>query len=134
MLLQGIIAGGSNSVLAVAREVGAVWVAQVDGGRRALRRRLKRVELALAATPIGLSAGGSIYQRIATARDRRRFPAPGRMVDAGGHRLHLLVMGQEHVGPTVLLEAGLMNYSGSWAWVQPAVAQSARVVAYDRAG
>ncbi len=34
------------------------------------------------------------YQRIAEARDRRRFPPPGRLVDIGGRHLHLVEMGE----------------------------------------
>jgi len=33
-------------------------------------------------------------QRIADARDRRRYPPPGRHVNIGGRRLHLVEMGQ----------------------------------------
>ena len=34
------------------------------------------------------------YQTIAEARDRRRFPPPGRLVDIGGRRLHLMTAGE----------------------------------------
>jgi pimeloyl-ACP methyl ester carboxylesterase len=43
-------------------------------------------------------------------------------------------MGQDKPGPTVILEAGMGSFSSNWGWVQPAVAQRSRVVAYDRAG
>jgi pimeloyl-ACP methyl ester carboxylesterase len=61
-------------------------------------------------------------------------PPPGVLFDVGGHRLHLLSMGEQHDGPTVVLETGATGYSGAWAWIQPAVASFARVVSYDRAG
>jgi len=83
---------------------------------------------------IGLPLLGFAYQLIATQRDRRRFPPPGQLVDVGGYRLHLNIMGQEKGGPTVLLDAGMVSFSSNWAWVQPEVAKVARVVAYDRAG
>lgn len=54
------------------------------------------------------------------------------LVDAGGRRLHLNVMGEDKDGPTVILEAGGM--SSQWAWIQPEIAEFARVVSYDRAG
>ncbi|MFN2224751.1 MAG: alpha/beta fold hydrolase [Anaerolineae bacterium] len=63
-----------------------------------------------------------------------RYPAPGRMVDVGGYRLHLNCQGdhQGHHGPTVVMEAA--EFSSSWAAVQPEVARFARVCTYDRAG
>lgn len=85
-----------------------------------------------------LVLAGVVYQAAGTARDARRFPAPGRMVDVGGYRLHIRVYEPEHgvapSTPTVLLEAGIAASSLSWSKVIPDVAQFARVVAYDRAG
>jgi hypothetical protein len=52
-----------------------------------------------------------LYQSIATASDQRSYPAPGQMVDVGGHRLHLLAMGAERGGPTVILESGVVEPS-----------------------
>jgi pimeloyl-ACP methyl ester carboxylesterase len=80
----------------------------------------------------GLVAG-MIYQAIGSARDARRFPAPGRLVRCGdGGRLHLVGMGD--AGPTVILDAGIGASSLSWSLVQPLAARFARVYAYDRAG
>lgn len=59
-------------------------------------------------------------------------PPPGRLVDVGGYRLHLLALGAG--APTVVLDAGMWDFSLSWSLVQRAVAPSATVVAYDRAG
>jgi len=54
------------------------------------------------------------------------------LIDIGGYKLHLDCRG---VGsPTVILEAGLNDFSVSWAWVQPEVARFTRVCTYDRAG
>ena len=63
------------------------------------------------------------------------FPPPGRLVDVGGWRLHLNCTGTP-VGskPTVILEAGLGDFSVEWSLVQPGVASFARVCSYDRAG
>lgn len=85
-----------------------------------------------------LVLAGVVYQAVGTARDARRFPAPGRMIDVGGYRLHIRVTEPEHGiapgTPTVLLEAGIAASSLSWSKVIPDVAQFARVVSYDRAG
>ena len=35
-----------------------------------------------------LVLAGLVFQKISSARDARRFPPPGQMVDVGGHRLH----------------------------------------------
>ena len=56
------------------------------------------------------------------------------MVDVGGYRLHLNVMGEDMGDPTVILDAGMVSFSSNWAWIQPEVAKVTRVVAYDRAG
>lgn len=83
---------------------------------------------------IGTAAAGFVYQTIATQRDKRRFPPPGQLVDIGGRRLHLNIMGEDKGALTVILEAGMVSFSSNWAWVQPEVAKVARVVAVDRAG
>jgi pimeloyl-ACP methyl ester carboxylesterase len=83
---------------------------------------------------IGTAAAGFVYQIVATQRDKRRFPPPGQLVDIGGRRLHLNMMGENNDGPTVILEAGMASTSSNWAWVQREIARTNRVVAYDRAG
>lgn len=94
--------------------------------------------LVVAAAGAGLLAavvvGGTLFQLAATARDRRRMSPPGRLVDAGGHQLHLLISGNARRAPTVVLEAGGMATSPQWALIQPRIAEFAQVVSYDRAG
>jgi pimeloyl-ACP methyl ester carboxylesterase len=75
-----------------------------------------------------------VVEAMTEGRERRRLVAPGRFVDVDGHRLHLVVMGDEHPGPTVVLDAGMISFSSNWAWVQPELAKDVRVIAYDRAG
>lgn len=62
----------------------------------------------------------------------RQYPAPGQRLDVGGYALHLNCTGQG--SPTVILEAGLNDFSVQWATVQPEVSRFARVCTYDRAG
>lgn len=71
---------------------------------------------------------------VAKANLKRQFPPVGQLIDVGGYRLHINVQGQQHAGPTVVLDSGTGGFGVQWALVQPAVAQFARVVAYDRAG
>jgi pimeloyl-ACP methyl ester carboxylesterase len=65
---------------------------------------------------------------------RRPGPAgpPGRLIDAGGFRLHLHGAGSGT--PTVVLDAALGGSSVSWSLVQPGIAAFTRVCSYDRAG
>ena len=57
---------------------------------------------------------------------------PGKLIDVGGHRLHLLCAGSGR--PAVVFDAALGASSVSWSLVQPEVARIARACAYDRAG
>lgn len=75
---------------------------------------------------------GAAYQAIATEQDRTSYPPGGQLYDVGGHEMHLICVGED--SPTVILEAGVGHFSAMWAWVQPAVAESYQVCAYDRAG
>lgn len=62
-----------------------------------------------------------------------KFPAPGRMIDIGGRRLHLDCRG-EGAGPVVIIEAGAVASAIHYRKAQAAMAPTARVCAYDRAG
>ena len=75
---------------------------------------------------------GTAYQHWAQRRDLRTHPAPGQLVDVGGHRLHLWCSGEG--SPVVVLETGAGGSSLQWNQVQPGVARTTRVCAYDRAG
>ena len=83
-----------------------------------------------------LLVGGAaaVIQLVATERDRRAHPAPGQLVDVGGYRLHVVARGPHTAAPTVILEGGAGLGSVTWGWVQPRLAETTRVVAYDRAG
>lgn len=58
-------------------------------------------------------------------------PPPGRLVPVAGTRLHVREQG---AGPPVVLEAGAGEWSSHWGEVLPRLAESFRVIAYDRAG
>jgi pimeloyl-ACP methyl ester carboxylesterase len=87
--------------------------------------------LVVAGLAVLVAAGGWFYQLQGTARDQRRFPLPGRLVDVGGPRLHLLESGDGH--PAVILEAGIAASSLNWTSVQAALTPFVRVCSYDRA-
>jgi pimeloyl-ACP methyl ester carboxylesterase len=57
---------------------------------------------------------------------------PGRLIEVGGHRLHLRCAGSGT--PTVVLEPGAGGMSSMLGWIAPAVAGATGVCVYDRAG
>src|SRR5919199_2908361 len=75
---------------------------------------------------------GAIYQAIATKLAERAYPPPGEMLDVGSYSLHINCVGQG--SPTVVLDAGLGEFSAQWVRVQREVSDTTRVCAYDRAG
>lgn len=81
---------------------------------------------------IGLALIGAIYESMAEAADAKAYPPPGELVDVGGYHLHINCTGTG--GPTVVIEAGLGDWSTGWDVVQQGVAKETRVCTYDRAG
>jgi len=82
-----------------------------------------------------LLAGGlasATYQALGEARDRRRFPPPGELVDIDGRRLHLWRAGEG--SPAVVIATSLGEPAYGWAELQRRLAQHTTVVVYDRAG
>lgn len=59
-------------------------------------------------------------------------PAPGELVDVGGHSLHIYCQGEG--SPTVVLEAGLGDGSINFRALQARLVRHTRTCAYDRAG
>jgi pimeloyl-ACP methyl ester carboxylesterase len=99
------------------------------------RKFLRWIGYLFAATVVfvlALACIGLIYETLRENHDRKLFSPPGRLVDVGGHRLHLYCMGGG--SPTVILEAGGGNPWLAWYKVQPQVAKFTRVCSYDRAG
>jgi pimeloyl-ACP methyl ester carboxylesterase len=91
--------------------------------------------LLLSAVSAAVAAGvaSSAYQQRCDARDRRRFPPPGRLVDIGGRRLHLVTEGDG--SPAVVIIPALSSSVAQWFRVQRGAANAARttVCVYDRA-
>ena len=82
--------------------------------------------------PLALLGGGSLIEKLAQRRDRRRHPAVGELVDVGGHRLHVRVLGEGD--PVVVLEAGSGEWSSHWGPLAEQLSAHSTVVIYDRAG
>lgn len=92
-------------------------------------RWTKRILIGLSGLLIVGLVAGTTYQWLATRRDLRSTPAPGQLVDVGGHRLHVWCTGAG--SPSVILEAGLGGSTPDWGFVQPEVAKFTRVCSYD---
>jgi hypothetical protein len=74
--------------------------------RRGVSLWVRRILLGLVVAAIALAGTGAVYQAIATARDRRNYPAPGRLVDVGGYRLHIYCTGAGARNSQILWIAG----------------------------
>ncbi|MEM7342510.1 MAG: alpha/beta hydrolase [Actinomycetota bacterium] len=100
---------------------------------RPLRRsRPVRIARGTVFLAVALVLGGFIYQHAAAAVDDINHPPPGARIEVGDHWLHLLCRGSG--SPTVVLESGLGGFSQDWSHLQPDIATTTRVCAYDRAG
>jgi len=76
--------------------------------------------------------GFLIAGQVARALLVKRFPPPGKMLALQGYRLHVRCEGQGTV--TVLLEAGLNDFSLQWRRLQQLLSQRTTTCSYDRAG
>lgn len=79
-----------------------------------------------------LAAVGATYEAIEESRENRGDTPPGRLIDVGGHKMHINCSGRG--SPTVVLESGLWNDSEVWYKVQPEISKLTRGCSYDRAG
>jgi pimeloyl-ACP methyl ester carboxylesterase len=95
-------------------------------------RRSRRISVAVATVLLFLVLAGVTFQSVSNAVERRRIRHPGRLVDIGGHQLHLYCVGKGT--PAVILESPAGGVSTSWAWVQDDLRSITRVCSYDRSG
>ena len=100
--------------------------------RKSFRRRLCLLGLSGVVSLALLAIAGGVWQAVATRNFERQHPPPGRLVEVGGHRLHLRVRGEG--SPTVVIEAGLAGASYHYEQVADGIAAFTRVCTYDRAG
>lgn len=93
---------------------------------------LQKSLLALIFLLLLCALAGFVYENVSEARDRRLNPMPGKLVDVGGHKMHIDCVGQE--SPAVILDSGLGDSYISWRSVQPDISKFTLVCSYDRAG
>ena len=116
----------------LARSHAAEWRRYSATVPRWVFRSRKALLLTLAAAAAAVPLAGLIYEAGADAQATRSFPPPGRLVDIGGRRLHLLCIGNGQ--PTVMFEASGFGNSLSGERVRERVAARTTVCSYDRAG
>lgn len=108
-----------------------VWM--VIQSRRHLQSRARLFVLYPLFAALALSGIGGAYEAYREATNTATEAMPGRLVDVGGHKLHINCTGSG--SPIVVLEGGLGEPSTMMAsWVAPDVAPTTRVCVYDRAG
>ena len=100
-----------------------------------LLSRIKKILLAIVGLLLITALAGASYRWLADRSDLAATPPPGRLVDVGGHRLHIWCTDSVEPGiPTVLFDSGLGGGAFSWAHVAPEVAKFTQTCTYDRAG
>ena len=77
-------------------------------------------------------SGAAVFGLPLSVTDPPTPPPPGKLVDLGGHRLHINCTGKGTF--TVVVENGLGDFSFDWILVQTRVEKFARICSYDRAG
>jgi pimeloyl-ACP methyl ester carboxylesterase len=107
-----------------------VWM--IIRARRQLHSRTRWWLLYPVLSVLTLASVGGGSETVRESIDATAYPAPGQLIDVGGHRLHLYCTGSG--SPTVVLEPGLGEASSVMSWIAPAVAADTRVCVYDRAG
>ena len=100
--------------------------------RRQLHSRSRGWLLYPVMAMLALASIGGGYQVLGAAADAKALPMPGRLIDVGGHSLHLNCTGSS--SPTVVLQPGAGEMSSNHGWLAAAVAGHTRVCVYDRAG
>jgi pimeloyl-ACP methyl ester carboxylesterase len=91
---------------------------------------LKKTSLTFLVLLVVIVGSGFVYEFIASKQDD--YPVPGKLVDVGGHRIHIEQLGSG--SPTILLEAGSAESSLIWRDIPEQLAETATVVRYDRPG
>lgn len=99
---------------------------------RRWRRVTKRIVLSAVVLVAAAVAGSASFNAIARIWFRAHNPPPGEMYTVDGYKMHMYCTGSG--SPTIVLDAGLGDDAVIWSGVQPALAKTTRVCAYDRAG
>jgi pimeloyl-ACP methyl ester carboxylesterase len=96
------------------------------------RRIAERTVLSLIAITAVLLAGSSAFNAIELKLAWTTHPPPGAIYIVNGARMHINCMGTGE--PTIILDTGFGNNATVWQKIQPELAKTTRVCAYDRTG
>ena len=97
--------------------------------------RIKKALLGITGLLVIAALAGTSYGLLADRSDFAPTPPPGRLVDIGGHRLHIWCTDSvEPNAPTIVFDSGLGGGAFSWAHITPEVSKFTQVCTYDRAG
>jgi pimeloyl-ACP methyl ester carboxylesterase len=96
------------------------------------RRVAERIVLFAIVLVAAAVAGSASYNAVARLWFRAHNPPSGEMYTVDGHKMHMYCTGSGT--PAIVLDAGLGDDAVIWSGVQPALAKTTRVCAYDRAG
>ncbi|HLE04309.1 MAG TPA: alpha/beta hydrolase [Anaerolineales bacterium] len=96
------------------------------------RRTVRRIGTGALVAVVLLVTATLVVGEMLQSSMRNSNPPPGELVDVGGHRMHINCTGEGR--PTVVLSAGLDDFSIFWSLVQPEVAKFSRVCSFDRSG
>jgi pimeloyl-ACP methyl ester carboxylesterase len=99
---------------------------------RKWQRILIRTSLSIGVFCTFVIMASATYNAIARLWFRAHHRATGQTYAVGGRKMYIECTGSG--SPTLVLDAGLGNNSVIWAKVQPELAKTTRVCAYDRAG
>jgi pimeloyl-ACP methyl ester carboxylesterase len=98
-------------------------------------RRLRRLFLFACVIVLMLRCIGALYQWLSVRSEAGRYPAPGKYVDVGGRRLHIVCIGNRQPGdPAVIVESSGFGSSVSNRKAREEIAANAQVCSYDRVG
>ncbi|HKQ58621.1 MAG TPA: alpha/beta hydrolase [Candidatus Eisenbacteria bacterium] len=96
-------------------------------------RAIRRLSIASLAIIAALTVAALTVAAIGTPQDAPSLSAPGRLVDLGGYRFHLLCLGSRAPGrPLVVFSPGGGDFATDWLPVLEALSDSLRVCSYDR--
>jgi pimeloyl-ACP methyl ester carboxylesterase len=123
ILLMGVVVVwlGIRRILSLSAKVSKRW-----------RRAAERIVLSAVVLVAAAVAVSSLYNAVARLWFRTHNPPPGEMYLVDGYKMHMYCTGSG--SPTIILDAGLGDDAIIWSSVQPALAKTTRVCAYDRAG
>lgn len=93
---------------------------------------IKSAGLLVFSLPLTFALVSAAYQARGVRRDRARYLPPGRVIQSGGRRVHVLAAAGP--GLPVIVITGGGSPCLEWVAVQRALAGEVRVVLYDRAG